>query len=227
MLHRAAAALTALLLLVGLSSCGKVDVTMKFWDEQAMDFAMDINLATTPEDAPKAKEFLAQVCVLPYVLGKKVEFYSEAGVEGCRAGGHVPAQVLNDMGGTITREGDTMTVELPTKSLHDDIITAIATGEFTGLKLEELDLHVAMTFPGEVLEHSGRSTVDGTTVTWRDPADLKENLTASGRVPKRIVVPAVVGSVTLVATISAIVMGFTRRPRAGRQVLEKTHGNPH
>ncbi|MDQ7994093.1 MAG: hypothetical protein AAGC63_09115 [Propionicimonas sp.] len=34
------------------------------------------------------------------------------------------------------------------------------------------DFEFSVTFPGEVLEHSGSSTVSGTTVTWRDPADL-------------------------------------------------------
>lgn len=41
---------------------------------------------------------------------------------------------------------------------------------------------IAVTFPGEVLEHNGSSTVDGTTVTWTDPNDMygSEGLRAVG-----------------------------------------------
>ena len=34
------------------------------------------------------------------------------------------------------------------------------------------DFRVAVTFPGEVISHSGSSTVDGTTVTWTNATDL-------------------------------------------------------
>ncbi len=41
---------------------------------------------------------------------------------------------------------------------------------------------VSVTFPGDVQEHNGSSTVDGTTVTWTDPKDLygSEGLRAVG-----------------------------------------------
>lgn len=53
-----------------------------------------------------------------------------------------------------------------------------------GLGADVFDsFRIAVTFPGEVQEHNGSSTVDGTTVTWTDPNDLygSEGLRAVGK----------------------------------------------
>ncbi|PIF00939.1 MAG: hypothetical protein CR979_02295, partial [Propionibacterium sp.] len=44
-----------------------------------------------------------------------------------------------------------------------------------------MKVSVKVTFPGEVLTHSGNSTVDGTTVTWSDFSDLASGISATAK----------------------------------------------
>lgn len=82
------------------------------------------------------------------------------------------------------------------------------------------EFEVSVTFPGEVVEHNGSSTVWWNTVTWRDPADLfrPPGLVAKGNdkpSPLATVLP-LVGLLALLILVLWSGRALLRRLRGGR-----------
>ena len=82
---------------------------------------------------------------------------------------------LSDMkssnGEGIKHEGDTFTFDMDISGFQD-----------SQYKSSGITSSLSVTFPGEVTEHNGSSTVDGTKVTWKDIITESEtNLHAAGK----------------------------------------------
>ncbi|TRW46483.1 LppM family (lipo)protein [Georgenia yuyongxinii] len=109
---------------------------------------------------------------LPAGVDYSVEDLDEDGNLGCAldvAG--APLSQMAAEGLSITRSG-----ELYTFTLDGD-----GAGAAEGVTdLPGLELTLAVTFPGEVVDDGG-GDVTGTTVTWTDPAVLSSGVTATGR----------------------------------------------
>lgn len=81
------------------------------------------------------------------------------------------------------------------------------------------EFRVSVTFPGEVVSHSGSSTVSGTTVTWTSAADLlsADGLKASGKdtagLPWMLILGIGGGLVVVGGVVVAIVL-LSRRKKA-------------
>jgi hypothetical protein len=175
-----AAAATALAL--ALSGCIKLDMDLDIASDNTIDgaivFALDKSLLTLgggdPEDA-----FGDALTDAPFPTegtgGGSVttEVYDEDGKYGARyVFTDMPLDAFNDEDLSITREGDyfVVTGTIDTTDGTDPDGSGSGSGSespapFPSELLGGFDVSVSMTFPGEVVEHTGQ--LEGTTVTWR------------------------------------------------------------
>ncbi|MEA4945226.1 MAG: hypothetical protein VB080_12415 [Propionicimonas sp.] len=170
---RVLATLAALPLLYG---CVSLEVTLQLGSQQTVDYDLYVEVPVqTLEQSGQwdgsvrtlnlcdrfalgAHWFEGATDVLPTRAGDRV---------GCRLRG---SESLDDFSGNRPADGG---FDLS----HADGRFEFRWWPFASPELPDLmdDLTVSVTFPGEVLEHNGSSTVSGTTVTWQDPHDLFEN----------------------------------------------------
>ncbi|PIF00940.1 MAG: hypothetical protein CR979_02300 [Propionibacterium sp.] len=76
-----------------------------------------------------------------------------------------------------------------------------------------ITLSVKVTFPGEVLTHSGNSKVEGTTVIWEDPEDLQGGVEATAKdsplssFSNTITIIGVLAALAVIAVVIFVVVG--------------------
>ncbi|NLT29651.1 MAG: hypothetical protein GXX86_04230 [Propionibacterium sp.] len=175
------AVLTIPLVLV-LSGCMRyvVDIGITGGDSTEIEYSMDAGMRNKDAEA-EGEEIPDDPCegagrTFPDVT---LEPYSDDGPDGytgCRISGTMTAEDLTDSGMTISKSNGVWTFH------HEgDSSGSMSGGESPDEMIS--DFRVSVTFPGEVLSHNGSSTVEGTTVTWTDPADLmtSQGLRAQGR----------------------------------------------
>lgn len=171
-------ALFAIPLLLVLSAC-KLHMEFVIVDETQLQVNMD--LSVTAAEAQTLEVTAEDLCA----LGEEdLEGEEEVDVVGTpyEAGGQIGCHIsmtgpLEDTDGTVTLDGDVWTFTMPSDSLLDGTDPESPTG------MADFDMQIMVTFPGEVLSHSGNSTVEDTTVIWADQADLEgeADLTATAR----------------------------------------------
>ena len=175
-----------------LSGCVKVDMAMTLTPDDTMDgtivFAVDKQLLTlgggSPEDAFKDAASDAPFPTSPTSGSVRTEVYDEDGKYGQRyIFSGVPISSFDDPDLSITRQGDYYVVSgsIDLSSTGDPGTTS---GSSSPLPLPTaltagFDVAISITFPGEVVEHTG--TLEGTTVTWRPTATGATPITAKGR----------------------------------------------
>ncbi len=176
--RRRVIALFAIPLLLVLSAC-KLHMEFVIVDESQLQVNMD--LSVTASEAQTLEVTAEDLCA----LGEE-DLEEEEGVDVVgtpyEAGGQIGCHIsmtgpLEDTDGTVTLDGDVWTFTMPADSLLDGMDPESPTG------MVDFDMQIMATFPGEVLSHSGNSTVEGTTVIWADRADLEggADLTATAR----------------------------------------------
>lgn len=201
---RAVVALAAAAVL--LTGCGlNTVVNIRLWDDQTMFLDLDLSVPEGTEGAEDPK----MVCTQLPQLGK-LEPYLENGRAGCRVGGMVQADALNHISedSKIAVENGELVL-----ALTGLVVAPPGMEDQVDEELADASAQISVTFPGEVIDHSGASTVEGRTVTWTEMDDIQEGLHARSEMPNRLIVPIVVGSLCLVATIGVLVWSFRgRRP---------------
>lgn len=182
-LPRSLIALLTIPTLVLLSGCVRLQADYTILSNNKVEVAIDVGarndaLAELGDDVP---DFCQQEGLMD-PEGVTKEEYSEdgdAGYTGCRLTGTTTLTSLNDQSGTsLLLDGDnTWTFRMEgNDSMEGSLMTTDMFSDFL----------IRVTFPGEVLTHNGASVVEGTTVTWSDPADLltKEGLKATAENPE-------------------------------------------
>lgn len=171
--RRLVAILTIPLVLI-LSSCIRMTADYDIVSEDEIKLVANIGVQNSFADQMGSE--LPSLCDqgdFDDVEGATAEEYTEEGPEGytgCEISG---TATLADMGG----DGTSIT-------LVDDVWTFSMDGEESNEEMSAdmfTDFRVSVTFPGKVLSHSGTSTVEGTTVTWANAADMftADGLTAT------------------------------------------------
>ncbi len=223
-LRRSIAALLITTLTLLLTSCGiNTNLGVWLWDEHTASVDVDMSLPAKVENFELEP---LTVCEPIMVLGQKLHPYVENGRAGCRASGPIPAEAFKISDGSGLERADgklTLTLKEPIKSLglpEELDWQALGIPEDVELPPEfsETSVRFSVTFPGEVLENSGSSTVEGRTVTWTDPEEFKGTISATSVMPSRMLVPIlfIIGGIALFS--GAIVWWFTAR--------ESTKSNP-
>ena len=173
-LSRRLVAILTIPLLLMLSSCIRMTADYDIVSEDEIKLVANIGVQNSFADQMGSE--LPSLCDqgdFDDVEGATAEEYTEEGPEGytgCEISG---TATLADMGG----DGTSIT-------LVDDVWTFSMDGEESNEEMSAdmfTDFRVSVTFPGKVLSHSGTSTVEGTTVTWANAADMftADGLTAT------------------------------------------------
>ncbi len=197
----------ALLLMVGLSGCLRLQSDIVIANDQDVAFTVRTGAKVDPDKPPQADP-----CADPQFQGGRKAPYNDGEYSGCLYEFRTSIGAQKVDGLTITRHDGVydVTWRVPAKAVQD------------GVKPEGVtSFKVAVTFPGEVAKHNGSSTVTGRTVTWTDPKDFftTEGLHATGgegQSPSGAVLPAWAIPVGLVVVAGVVVAAMlaTRR-RAG------------
>ncbi|MBB1511297.1 hypothetical protein H5399_01550 [Tessaracoccus sp. MC1627] len=157
-----ARALVLLPLLLVVTGCVKLDADIEITARDTVNMTMLLAIQDEYADSLDGScEAEPGVTVTPY---------NEGGFIGCvQEASNAPLDAMAGSSDTLTivhQDGEYTFVmagsELSGESGAD---STMAAAMFT-------DFRVAVTFPGEVISHSGSSTVDGTTVTWTNATDL-------------------------------------------------------
>ncbi|GAB3710564.1 LppM family (lipo)protein [Mariniluteicoccus flavus] len=141
--------------------------------------------------------------------------YAEAGRVGCRIRGDANQRRLGQAGIAIYHQDGKQHFSFGEGMLEQLDPEGPKSGPVRGI--EQFELKV--TFRGKVVSHSGSSTVDGTTVTWRDANDLRTGINAAAQEPglfDRTVgewVAIGVGAAGLLGFLGWAVVDSLRRPR--------------
>ena len=218
MLRRRLIALLVLPLVVVLSSCMRLQTDYEILGDNKVRVAIDFGarndvLGELGEDVPN---FCEQDGLMnPKGLTKQE--YSDAdddGYSGCRLTGTTTISELNESGTSLTLD-DEGTWRFLMEG-NDSMEGATMTPDMFS------DFMIRIAFPGEVLTHNGASTVEGTTVTWSNPADLlsDEGLEATAQntntLPWVWIAAAVAGLV--VGTGTVLALGRRRRTALSERV---------
>jgi hypothetical protein len=191
-----AAAATALAL--ALSGCIKLDMDLDIASDNTIDgsivFAVDKSLLTLGGGDPE-EAFRDSLTDAPFPTegtgGGEVrtEVYDEDGKYGSRfIFTDVPLDSFDDEDLSITREGDFFIVSgtLDTTDTGTDGTDGSGSGDstespapFPSELFGGFDVSISMTFPGEVVEHTGQ--LEGTTVTWRPEGAEPIEISAKAR----------------------------------------------
>lgn len=168
MIRRRLTALLVLPLVVLLSSCMRLQTDYEILGDNKVKVAIDFGarndvLGELGDDVP---DFCEQEGLMDPDGLKKQEYVDadEEGYTGCRLTGTTTISELNESGTSLTLGDDgTWTFLMEgNDSMEGSTMTPDMFSDFL----------IRVTFPGEVLTHNGASTVEGTTVTWSNPADL-------------------------------------------------------
>ena len=223
-------ALLVIPLLLAVSSCVRLQADYEILGDNKVQVAIDFGarndvVAELGDDVP---DFCDQEGLMD-PEGVDKEAYAEDGEDGyagCRLTGTTTVSELNQSGTSLMLGDDgTWTFLMEgNDSMEGSTMTADMFSDFL----------IRVTFPGEVLTHNGSSTLEGTTVTWSDPADLltKEGLraTAENSAP-RAAVPwlaiTVVVAALLIGGGAVLLLNRFRRPSSeGAQGQGSSHGTP-
>lgn len=210
--RRLAAALLAPLLLV-LSACGNVEMTIRINSADDVQIVSDFSMKSSETAGLVTKDDLCDsFSDVSYYTKVTTSSYERDGMIGCRATGTSTLQKLDDEG-VVVRDGDKVTVKFTTSSVNSP----------TG-STESLDsMKLSVTFPGKVLSHTGTGVVKGSTVTWTDPGDLSgsRGISATGTLAEGIAGLAwwiwlIIGvsAAAVIGAVIGVVVGRRRRARA-------------
>lgn len=208
-------ALLVIPLLLAVSSCVRLQADYEILGDDEVKVAIDFGarndvVAELGDDVP---DFCNQEGLMDPAGVDKTEYAEdgEDGYKGCRLTGTTTVSELNQSGTSLLLgEDDTWTFLMEG---NDSMEGATMSADMFS------DFQIRVTFPGPVLTHNGRSTLEGTTVTWADPADLltKEGLRATAEnAEARAGVPwsgiAVVVAAVLLGGGAVILLNRLRRP---------------
>lgn len=166
-LHVRLIALLSIPLLLLTSGCMRMKADYEILSESKVQVAMDIGMRNdaVAELGQEMPDFCEEAGALR-MLGATTEEYADedvSGYSGCRLTATAPISELSDEALSLVLEDDVWRFGMEGGD----------SGGTEGMSADMLsDFQIRVTFPGNVLTHSGGSTVDGTTVTWADPADL-------------------------------------------------------
>ncbi len=202
-------------LVLALSSCVRLQADYEILGNDSVKVAIDVGARNdiVEEMGDDVPDFCEQEGLMDLEGVDKEEYAEdgEDGYKGCRLTGTTTVQELNSTGTSLTlgEEGTWKFLMEGNQSMEG---STMSTDMFS-------DLLIRVTFPGEVLTHNGSSTVEGTTVTWTDPADLltKEGLEATAEnVENNATKPwfwILMASVGLVAGVGAVLVVALNRRR--------------
>lgn len=207
----------SLALLAGwmLAGCVTLDADFRLHDDRTVDYQARLTLDLAALDLEASPDpDLCDNLSWWFSGDPKAEPITSDGVLGCRVRGTASIGDLADS--EIGRRG----LEVTHQEGHLDF-----SWKLTGADLSDQisEFEVSVTFPGEVVEHNGSSTVAWNTVTWRDPADLFQpaGLVARGRdrLDPRVTVLLVAGMLGLAGLVVGSVAVGLKRHRSRRPEL--------
>lgn len=154
-------------ILLALSAC-RIETGFEILNADEFRYTYDLSVPADSEENLTPEEICES---LVQSEGDRVEAeaYADENI-GCRL---TMVLAINDTDGMISLADDVWTFTIAPEMLEDQ------RGQ-----MEQLDeVVVSVTFPAEVISHSGSSTLDGTTVTWTDIDEIfgEEGLSATAR----------------------------------------------
>lgn len=197
------------LLALMFAGCLNVGYDIKIHSEDQIEVRVDLSVDKAKAQASKRLKDPNDLCNGLYQAASQSGFaaqpYQSDERLGCKLSGTVNLQLLN-AGGTLLELSDGVW------RFH------VRGGDLRGRQLNEsaIDtLNWSVTFPGEVLTHSGSSTVNGTTVTWTDPADLfsQDGLQATAKDAPKSGLSAWVWGAMAAGLVGAVLLLFWVRRR--------------
>lgn len=205
--------LLLLLPVLALTGCIRYLADIEIIDEEHVTISFDIGmLISAQEELGDESPDLCASTALSSNPNAVLEPYTDDEYTGCR----------------ITFSGSVS--DIATGNTHVELADGIWTfrqandGEAGDADSAEMfsDFRISVTFPGEVLEHSGSSTVSGRTVTWTDPADFLagSGVEATGRDGGGSGstwvwwVVGIIGGLAVIA-VAVVVVVQVRKPKSG------------
>lgn len=211
-LRRRTAALLMVPLLFLLGGCIKFDTAIRISANDKVDVTMLVAIQQ------QYASMIAEACSstsgtgMDLPPGSTITQYQQDGFTGCTIQAtQIPLKdgFKDDSGLTITHENSQYTFWMKNTSTDEDS-SGMSSMMFTSFK-------VAVTFPGEVTSHNGSSTVEGTTVTWTNAADLfaGEGLKATSKEANPFVgaLPWLLGLAGLLGVAAVVFLVVNRRKR--------------
>jgi hypothetical protein len=211
-LRRCSVALLMLPLVLMLAGCVKYETAIKISANDRVDISM--LLAVQQQYASLVRESCTPSGTSAVPTGS-ISPYSQDGYVGCTIkGSGIPLSNASNQSGvfSITHQNAQYTFQMKNTTSDTTSDTSLTSAMFTTFK-------VAVTFPGEVISHSGSSTVEGTTVTWTNPDDALKGrgLKATSKEADLLLlaVPLALGlaGLLLVAAVAIAVWGHIRSRR--------------
>lgn len=139
-----------------------------------------------------------------------------------------PLDEFNEGDMSITHEGDEFVVKGTMDASGGDLGDQGELGDLGGLgEMTEPDIVLAITFPGEVLDHNGE--LDGTTVTWRPTLGESAEINARARDTGSSGLPAWLWAIIGVVAVAAIIGGifwYSRRKQNAEASEEQVSAVP-
>lgn len=204
------AALCLPLLLV-LAGCVRLSADLTINSDETLAIKMDMGINKEKLAASgSGQTFTEKDCKSDNMpLGSKSTFYDENGYVGCRIEGKVGISELKQSDGlAVTHANGLYTFHWGSGSS--------SAGQAGAAMFEQFK--VSVSFPGQVTEHNGSSTVSGNTVTWNSATDLfsTEGLKASGKDSGGLpIIPIVIGLVGLLV-VGGLIAFFVLRSRKAK-----------
>lgn len=206
-----------------LAGCGRLTADFEITSVDEISVAMDIGIdetylsmmgGTYASAQDLCDEMLAEED--PGAWGSAdVESYEEDGIWGCRISGVIErADFGSDL--QLSEDGGEYHLVMDTGSSFGYSEEDLESLEYLG----DYEFRISFTFPGEILTSAG-GTIDGSTVTYDDPADLLNNgvditAEAGGGFPWLIVVIVAVVLILLALLVIAAVIFFVLRARRAK-----------
>lgn len=162
--RRRIAPLLILPLVILLSSCVKVDYSAKISSVDKIELSVSLGLK---KDAGGQALSPKELCsLLPKVEGSvEPSEFDDGTYAGCKFSGVFKLGAISEKQISYDKENQVWTFHIDGANTSGHSIDAEMISE----------LSVSVTFPGRVLEASGKGKISGTTVTWSDPSDLLLN----------------------------------------------------
>lgn len=217
--RRARVAVIAGLVAVAATGCIKADMQLELQADDTVDGSMivafDKSLADMMgEDLDSMQEQMLGESGEGLPDDAKAEEYEDDKYIGSRfTFTDAPLAEFNDGDMSITHESDEFIVSGSMDASSGDLGEQGDLGNLGGLGgMAEPDIVLAITFPGEVLEHNGE--LDGTTVTWRPSLGENVEISARARYSGGSGLPTWLWAIVGVVVVAAIIGGifwFSRR----------------